>query len=124
MRHRRTASIVLAVALSLLGVAGLTRRAHAQLDPGMNVAYAVYQNGVMVGEIFREDNDPRSYTEHWVLYPGYVYPSGANGVVTSIRASDRLYNNLEDFFARVPWSRGSRHVEAACADGMALPFAR
>ncbi len=124
MRHHRIASIAFAFALAALGVAGLARRAHAQLDPGMTIAYGVYQDGRLVGEIYREDGDPRHYTEHWVLYPTYVYPSGANRVVTDVRASGRTYRDLDDFFARVPWSRGSRHVEAACDDGAALPSAR
>jgi hypothetical protein len=48
---------------------------------------------------------PEEYTEHWVLYPGYVYPSAANGVTVEIRPGQHAYEGLGDFFARVPSPR-------------------
>lgn len=120
MRRRLLA---LPFALALLGVFAQAHRAHAQIDPG-NRSYGVYQHDRLVGEVFREDLDRAHYTEHWVLTADYVRPDAANGVTTTIRPSDRTYRDLGDFFARVPWSRGSHHVEAVCDDGDALPGAR
>ncbi|MDB4929315.1 MAG: hypothetical protein JWM10_1799 [Myxococcaceae bacterium] len=113
----------LAFVVALAGLAAPASPAHAQIDPNVR-SYGVYQRDQLVAEIYREDAGPSRYTEHWVLSPAYVYPSDANGVTTVIRSSGRAYDGLADFFARVPWSPGSRHVEATCDDGDALPARR
>lgn len=117
--------LTLAATLTLALVGGVTHatRANAQIDP-MRQSYGVYERGELVGEIFREDVDPSHYTEHWILYPAYVNPSGDNGLTLTIRPSERRYENLSDFFRRVPWERGSRHVESVCDDGTSLPIRR
>lgn len=115
--------LALPVALTLLGLVAHTTRARAQIDP-FRQSYGVYQRDQLVGEIFREDTDPVRYTEHWVLYPTYVYPSATNGAQVVIRPSGRVYENVADFEARVPWTRGTRYVETVCNESMTLPIRR
>ena len=94
--------------------------ARAQIDP-YRVSIGVFQNRVLVGEVLRTDLDPEHYVEHWVLYPGYVYPSAENRVVTELRPGLRAYDSVEDFFRRVPFEKGSRYVKVDCTDGTTLP---
>ncbi len=115
-RKMRALLVVAALLASLLSLS----RSYAQIDPG-EYSYGVYQNSVLVGEIFREDIDTNSYTEHWVLYPAYVYPSARNNVVTTLKPGQTLYHSLEDFFGHVPFARGSRYVSTKCSDGTTLP---
>lgn len=115
-----------AVAAGALLASG--RAARAQIDP-YRASYGVYESRpggepVLLGEIYREDDDVRSYTEHWVLYPGYVNPSPSNGLVLTIRPNHREYRDARDFFARVPWSAGSRYARVDCSDDMPLPVRR
>lgn len=121
--RRRLFAIPVSLVLGVLGLLGDSSRAHAQLEPDTQ-SYGVYQNDRLAAEIFREDTSGSNYTEHWVLYPNYVYPNTSNSVVSIVRASGRRYSDLADFVARVPWSAGSRYVEAACNDGDALPTGR
>lgn len=110
-------SLLISVALFCLFSASSVR---AQIDGGAR-SYGLYENGVLVGELYREDTDPARYAEHWVLYPGYVYPSERNGVALLIRPSLTYYRNLADFFARVPFPTGSRYIMSSNLDGTALP---
>jgi hypothetical protein len=118
----------LLLAAAVAAAAGLAPApARAQLVPWK---YFVYEydpaNGAntIVGEVFREDRDPGSYTEHWVLYPEYVYPNDANRVVVTLQPAESTYRDAADFFARVPWSHGSRYVKSTCQDGTTLPVVR
>lgn len=97
--------------------------ARAQIDP-YRISVGVYQNDVLVGEVWRDGVDPARYTEHWVLSARYVYPSERNRVTPTLRPSGRAYENLRDFLARVPWADGSRYVVADCADGTTIPRLR
>ena len=121
--RRQLLALPFALALALLWLCGHTTRAHAQIDP-YRQSYGVYQRDVLVAEIFREDTDAASYTEHWVLSRAYVYPGADTALTTVIHPSGRAYSGLADFVARVPWTDGSRYVEAACSDGAALPVRR
>lgn len=112
-------SLLLAVALCCLMLA-TAPVARAQIDGGAR-SYGLYENGVLVGELYREDTDPSRYTEHWVLYPGYVYPSERNGLALLIRPSLTYYRSLTDFYARVPFPAGSRYIMSSNVDGTALP---
>jgi hypothetical protein len=76
---------------------------------------------VLVGQIYRADTSTTTYLEHWVLYPGYVYPSEANGMKVVIRPGLAAYRDTVDFLSRVPWAPGSRYVRVDCADGTTLP---
>jgi hypothetical protein len=109
---------IFAVAVSL-GLA-LSQPASAQLDYG-RTAFGVYEDGMLVGEILRVESNPSHYVEHWVLYPNYVYPSAKNNVALEIRPGLVEYRDTADFFARVPWSAGSRYVKSDCLDGTELP---
>jgi hypothetical protein len=103
--------------------------ARAQVVP-WDLSYGLYEldpatgTDRLVGEVYREDTGATGYTEHWVLYPEYVYPSEANGLAVTIRPGLSVYRNTEDFLARVPWAHGSRYVKTTCADGTTLPVAR
>src|SRR5262245_50906860 len=99
-------------ALMLLSIVPLPR-ASAQVPPDVK-SLGIYQHGVLVGEIYRSDTDPNNYSEHWVLYPGYVYPSERNGIETSIRPGRAEYRDLRDFLARVPFGTGARYVVTSC----------
>jgi hypothetical protein len=110
---------VLAFALAL----GIPQASDAQVTPEIKT-FAVYEEGVLVGEIFRIDQDPSQYSEHWVLYPNYVYPSEKNGLSLEIRPGFREYRSTDDFFRRVPWGEGSRYVKTDCFDGNQLPVSR
>lgn len=117
---KKLRTVVLSLAALLLVVLLAAQRVAAQIPP---VGYSVglYQGGILVGEVYRQDADPSSYTEHWVLYPAYVYPNEKNGVVTELRPGRTDYRDLTDFLARVPWARGSRYVTSRCSDGTTLP---
>ena len=121
--NRKHLAIAAALTLSTAAGALFATRAHAQVDP-LRQSYGVYERGELVGEIYREDLDRAHYTEHWILSPAFVNPSGDNGLTLTIRPSGRQYENLNDFFRRVPWSRGSRHIESVCDDGTSLPVRR
>jgi hypothetical protein len=88
----------------------------AQLLVDTHYSYGIYQGGDLVGEIMRVDRSTTSYKEHWVLYPEYEY-----GVEMEIVPGETYYDDLHDFFDDVPFSSGSRYVEATCADGTRLP---
>jgi hypothetical protein len=121
MRNKR---IVAALFCATLAVAiTVTTSLQAQFPIDARSAFGIYQDGVLVGELMRVDEDPEKYVEHWVLYPDYVYPSERNGVVTEIVPGAIPYDGLDDFFRNVPFEEGSRYVEATCADGTHLPTA-
>lgn len=129
MNTRQRIAMSLTVATVAFGALAVrARAARAQIDP-YRASYAVYETvasgeTVLCGEIYREGADPTRYDEHWVLYPGYVYPSATNGVTLTIRPGLRAYRDTSDFFARVPFSRGSRYVHTANLDTYERPSAR
>jgi hypothetical protein len=95
-------------------------KAPAQLDSGTR-SFAVVQNDSVVGEIWRDGDEPTHYLEHWVLYPGYVYPSTVNQIETKIQPGHHLYGSTADFLAHVPFERGARYVKVDCDDGESIP---
>lgn len=117
--NKNVAKLLATLAALLLVALLAVPRARAQLDPGEH-SFGVYQEGALVGEIYREDTDTRTYKEYWVLYPGYVYPSEKSVVETTIKPGLSFYSDAKDFFARVPWTRGSRYVSTLCSDGTTL----
>jgi hypothetical protein len=122
---RRAAFAAAAAAFGALSLHG--GAAHAQIDPGVK-SFGIYESRpgaapVLVGEILREDANVTTYAEHWVLYPGYVYPSATNGVVMAILPGLTPYRGIADFFARVPFARGSRYVHVDCLDTTDRPTA-
>lgn len=129
MKLTRRVSLLLVFTGVVSGALALRGRvARAQIDP-IRVSYGLYESrpglpAALLGEIYREDTNPTTYTEHWVLYPGYVNPSGTNGVTLVIRPGLREYRDSRDFFARVPFARGSRYVRVACLDSADRPTVR
>jgi hypothetical protein len=110
----------LAAILVLAAAAFVGGPAHAQLDPNYT-SYTIYERGELVGEIYRDDISPDKYVEHWVLYPGYVYPSPENGLSAQIVPGGPEYRDHVDFLSRVHWAPGSRYVRVDCEDGTTLP---
>ncbi|MFT3776494.1 MAG: hypothetical protein QM820_64965 [Minicystis sp.] len=113
----------LILALALCFAAGAfqsSAQAQIPIDPDRSIG--IYQNGLLVGEIMRVDGTDEQYTEHWVLYPDYVYPRADSGIVTELIPGLAEYDGLEDFFHRVPFADGSRYVRVACEDGKELPL--
>lgn len=129
MKLRNRIAVMLTLGGVAFGAMSLHQRpARAQIDP-MRTSYGVYESRpgttpVLLGEIYREGRDVTRYTEHWVLYPGFVNPSGNNDVTLEIRPGLREYRNAADFFARVPFTRGSRYVHVDCLDTEERPVAR
>lgn len=126
-RHR-VATLFTVGTLAFGAFALHSRSARAQIDP-YRASYGVYESvrggeSVLRGEIYREGTDPTRYDEHWVLYPGYVYPSATSGVTLTIRPGLREYRDTADFFARVPFARGSRYVHVANLDTDERPIAQ
>jgi hypothetical protein len=104
----------------------------AEIDPGdkSGTAYDVVEDGQVVGTIYvpvwnstsPSLPDSAQYVEDWVLFSTYVYPSPTNGKAITIRAAAvQGYTSEADFFARVPWGRGSRYVRVEASDGTTLP---
>ena len=114
-----------------LTVAAATPAAHAEVDPGAKPwLFEVQQEGQTVGEVFvmpwhaAGEGLPAkaSYVEHWVLFPGYAYPSPANGKAFTLRpAADQRYRSETDFFARVPFAPGARYLRVDVTDSASLP---
>ena len=117
MKTLATLTLAFAIGTATLAIAPRAR-AQCPTDPD---SIAIIQDGEVVGEIYRIDPDPDHYVEHWVLYPGYVYPDAESGVITELRPGYRTYRNLDDFYARVPFEKGSRYVKVDCLDGTTLP---
>jgi hypothetical protein len=99
---------------------------NAQVDSG-NRLY-LYENDVRVGEVYVPLYVPgqTSYTQHWVLYPGYLYPGpkfiGALQVIPS--PTERPYASETDFFQNVPWSAGSKYIRITSEEFTSLPVRR
>ena len=129
MQSTRRVPLLLTLTGAAFGALALHgHTARAQIDP-LRMSFGVYESRpgappALLGEIYREDTNPTTYTEHWVLYPGYVNPSGTNGAVIAIRPGLRAYRDTTDFFARVPFTRGSRYVHVACLDTADRPVVR
>jgi hypothetical protein len=105
------------VAVSILLLSSI---APAQIDPGN---HDIFQNRIKVGEIYVPPHAPGQllYVEHWVLFPGYVYPGPENMQKLQIRPAPLRYSNEAEFFRNVPWGRGYRYVHVTAYDTNMLP---
>jgi hypothetical protein len=121
LHHKR-----IAVLCAMMALSGMWNSAFAQLDYD---TYDIYQTLVgaertMVGTIYvpQRATNQQIYAEYWVLFPKYVYPSVERPVTTEIVSSAGYhYTSLQDFFAKVPWSVGSRFVTVIAVDTNVLP---
>jgi hypothetical protein len=106
--------------LVVITVLTLTLPAFAQLDPGN---FDIIQNRKKVGEIFvpQREVGQMNYVEHWVLFPGYVYPNSDLSLNTKIKAGRQRYVRETEFFACVPWGPGYRYVRIDATDTEILP---
>lgn len=85
--------------------------ARAQLEVGV---MGIYQNGQEVGRIYVPSRGAKddTYVEHWVLYPGYVYPSKHRpGLETLIVPLEETFASLADFKNSLKLEPGSRTIE-------------
>lgn len=99
-----TASLSLALLL-------LPALARAQLEVGV---MGIYQNGKEVGRIYVPNRGAKdeTYVEHWVLFPGYVYPSKHRpGLETLIVPLEESAESLADFKKNQAAQPGVRFVE-------------
>lgn len=112
-------SVVAAVVLSGLALV-VKQEASAQVPPYKD-SLGIYQRGKLVGEVYREGGSETNYVEHWVLYPGYVYPSPANKASFELRPGQAEYKDAATFLAKVPFEKGSRYVKTSCEDGTSIP---
>lgn len=82
----------------------------AQLAPSTHV-YDVLQNGTKVAEIYVPRAQKRSlYVEHWVLFPGYTYPSPINRLGFEIVQSESRARNTAEFFQR-SFPAGAKYIQ-------------
>lgn len=110
-----------AAAVSALGAAG---SAFAQADPGDGRAHDVFQNGIKVGEIFipMRPKEAQEYLEHWILYPGYIYPGSYHPEASfTVKLGKVNYASAGDFFSRAPFPEGSRYIRVHSAESFSLP---
>lgn len=122
---RRWIVSVFVFAAALGGLLSRRGTARAQIDP-QRQSLALYEARqgampVLVGEVYREGADPSRYTEHWVLYPNYVYPSERTDHAVSLQVGHAEYRDAADFLGRVSFERGSRYVRVACVDSAERP---
>lgn len=125
---RRWIVSVFVFAAALGGLLSRRGTARAQIDPQrQSIALYEARQGsmpVLVGEVYREGADPTRYTEHWVLYPNYVYPSERTDHAVTLAGAHAEYRDAADFLARVPFERGARYARVACADTAERPALR
>ncbi|NOU13305.1 MAG: hypothetical protein HOO92_04960 [Methylococcaceae bacterium] len=74
----------------------------------------IHQNDKEVGRIYVPPRHakPDTYVEHWVLYPGYVYPSNKRpGLKTIIVPLEESFSSLSSFKNSLFLQPGSRLIE-------------
>jgi hypothetical protein len=88
----------------------------------------LYENGIRTGEVYVPDrvDGQTQYTEHWVLYPNYLYPGpkflGPMQVVPV--TTEKPYASDAEFFKNVPFAKGSKYVRVDAEEFTSLPVAR
>jgi hypothetical protein len=118
---------MLMLTAGILLLAGLASAVTAQVDPGLRVY--LYDRDLRVGEVFVPERAPGAshYEEHWVLYKNYEYPGPNNlrGLVIKAESSETPYRNADDFFARVPFRKGSKYIHVTATESpVKAPIAR
>lgn len=106
-----------AAKLLLLVVSLVASTALAQFPPGTAV-WDVKQNGVLVGQLYVEGSGA-NYTEHWVLWPGYVTPTSS--IEVEVKMGSSTYADAKKFLAQVQFPTGSKYVKANCTESNKLP---
>ena len=106
-----------AAKLVMLVVSLLAAASFAQFPPGTAV-WDVKQNGVLVGQLYVEGSGA-NYTEHWVLWPGYVTPTSS--IEVEVKMGSKTYAKASDFFKQVSFPSGSKYVKANCNESAQLP---
>ena len=106
-----------AAKLMLLVVSLVASTSLAQFPPGTAV-WDVKQNGVLVGQLYVEGAGA-NYTEHWVLWPGYVTPT--SNIELEVKMGSKTYVDAKDFFKNVSFPTGSKYVNAGCTESTKLP---
>lgn len=121
--HRMIKRLVTAIALTAAALALTAAPAAAQLDPGTKSILQL-EDGRWVkrGEIFVPDKPDRdNYVEHWVLYPGYTYPSRTTDVTMRFATPRREIRSETEFFAQ-QFPKGSRYVHVIAHETDTIPL--
>ena len=104
--------LLTAIALAATAAFALTAGpAAAQLDSG-NKTISQLERGQWVdrGQVFvPEKPDRDNYLEHWILYPGYTYPSQTTDVTMRFASPDTQPADEAQFFAQ-RFPDGARYV--------------
>jgi hypothetical protein len=90
------------------------------IDPDL----VLVESGNTMGIAYRGPGpeDASQYTEHWILFPGYVYPGPSTLATLELTPGAGQYFESEaDFFARAPFPAGSKYVRAYCEEFTELP---
>lgn len=77
-----------------------------------------------VGTVYRGPGpeDAPVYTEHWILYPAYVYPSPKTLTTLTLKTQAATeFKDEQDFFRRAEFPAGSRYVRVTAEEFDALP---
>lgn len=80
--------------------------------------------GREVGEVYRGPgfDDASVYVEHWILYPGYVYPGPRTLTVLNLTPkAETPYRNEAGFFANAAFPKGSKYVRVLAEEFNQLP---
>ena len=118
----------LAAHLALAAAAGLgaltlgAGPAAAQVDPNYHDVLQQRDGRLQkVGAVFMPDKvDRTNYVEHWVLYPGYVYPSATNRVAMTVQPARSDIDTEAEFFAQ-RFPEGSRYVKVFASESEVVP---
>jgi hypothetical protein len=97
----------------------------AQVPVDTNIT--LFEAGNEVGQIYRGPGDPdaRFYVEHWVLYPGYVYPGPRTLAVLELAPKAVTpFESEQDFFRNASFPKGSKYVRVTAEEFDRLPASR
>jgi hypothetical protein len=116
---------IVALAATLTTTAALTSAAPAtaQLDPGTKTLWQLDRGKwSQRGQIFVPIKDDRDhYLEHWILYPGYTYPSQSVDVTMRFAAAAPTPSEQEFLAQKFP--DGARYVLVEAHEYAAVPSA-
>jgi hypothetical protein len=106
-------------------LAAFTAMLFAQVPPDVKIR--LFESGNEVGLVYRASGpeDATVYTEHWILYPTYVYPGPRSLATLKLTPeSSTPYRSEGEFFKRAPFPKGSKYVRVTAEEFKELPAAR
>ena len=119
---RLVAHLALAAAVGLAALTLGAGPAAAQFDPNLHDVFQQERGQwVLKGQIYVPDKvDRNNYVEHWVLFPGYTYPSGTNRVAMKVEPARTQLGSETEFFAQ-RFPTGSRYVRVLAQESDVVP---